>query len=71
MTPPIRDMLTHFLAALKSGVPIETTEVVAAFESILLQQVNDDMDSTDNEREETPTAAWTTMKNRRLNGKTS
>ena len=32
---------------------METTEVVAAFESILRQQVNDNMDSTDNEREKT------------------
>ena len=56
-------MLTHFLAALKSGVPTETTEVVAALESILRQQVNDDMESADNEREEKPTAAWTTVKN--------
>ena len=54
-------MLTYFLAALKSGVPIETTQVVAAFESILRRQVNDGMDSADNEREEAPRAAWTTV----------
>ena len=53
------------LDALKSLV--EATEVVAAFQTIRLQQVNDDMDSENNEREETPKGAWTTVKNRRLN----
>ena len=53
MTPPTRNMLTHVLATL----------MVAAFESILRQQVNDDVHSADNEREERPFAAWTTVEN--------
>ena len=61
MTPPIRNMLTNFLAALKSGVPMESTEMIAAFESIRLQQASDNMDSANQEDEETPMATWTTV----------
>ena len=70
MTPPIRNMLRNFLAALTSAVPMESTEVIAAFESILLQETHDNMDSANQEDEETPMATWTTVVNRRLNGKT-
>ena len=63
-------MLTNFLAALKSGVPTESTEVIAAFETIQLQQAYDNMDSANQEDEETPMATWTTVKNWRLNGNT-
>ena len=54
-------MLTNFLAALNSGVPMESTEMIAAFESIRLQQAYDNMDSANQEDEETPMATWTTM----------
>ena len=70
MTPPMRNRLTNFLAALRSGMPMESTEVIAAFESILRQQECDNMDSASQGDEETPTATWTTVKNRRLNRKT-
>ena len=43
--------------------------MVSAFESIPVNKGT--TDSADNEREETPFAVWTTVKNRRLNGKTS
>ena len=61
MTPSIRNMLTNFLAALNSGVPMESTEMIAAFESIRLQQASDNKDSANQEDEETPMATWTTV----------
>ena len=67
MTPPTRNMLTNFLAALKSGVPIMSTEVIEAFESILLQQAYDNMDSANQEDEE---MLVDHSEKRRLNGKT-
>ena len=70
MTPPIRNMLTNFLNALKSGMSMESTEVIAAFESVLIQQSDDYMDSASREDLETPTDPWTTVKSRRLRGKT-
>ena len=62
MKPPIRNLLTNFLAVLKSGVPMESTEVITALESILHQQECDNMDSASQEDEETPVATWTTVK---------
>ena len=70
MTPPIRNMLTNFLNALKSGMSMESTEVIAAFESVLIQQSDDYMDSASREDLETPTDPWTTVKSRRLRRKT-
>ena len=63
-------MLTNFLNALKSGMPMESTEVIAASESVLIQQSDDDMDSANREDEEPPTEPWTTVKSRRPRGKT-
>ena len=70
MTPPIRNMLTGFLNALKSGMPLESMEVIAAFQSVLIQQSDDRMDNANREDEETPTEPWTAVKSRRLRGKT-
>ena len=64
MTPPIRNMLTSFLNALKSGM------LIAAFESVLIEQPDDRMDNANREGEETPTGPWTTVKSRRMRGKT-
>ena len=70
MTPPIRNMLTSFLNAIKSGMPLESTEVLAAFESVLIQQSDDRLNNANRENEEIPTKPWTTVKSRRLRGKT-